>query len=169
MRWHEDRQRLQFQQLGAPEGRRRKRGMVIAGQYRVTESFSIDIGIKGYQIDWRGCRLTADGGLYVKAGFQWDGPSGPTFDDKWNLLASLVHDLLYLMAHGAYIKTGIPAKGPFAWFNGGRPKADRLFRAMLRDAAKEHTGFRRHWLKIRADYYYWAVRTFGKPFWDSQG
>ena len=35
------------------------------------------------------------GVLTVKPGYAWDGPSGPTKDDKANMRASLEHDVLY--------------------------------------------------------------------------
>ena len=38
-----------------------------------------------------------DGMLTVKAGYAWDGPSGPTYDSKNSLRASLAHDVLYQM------------------------------------------------------------------------
>ena len=40
-------------------------------------------------------RLTFDGVLEIKAGYAWDGASGPTFDTKSTMRASLVHDALY--------------------------------------------------------------------------
>lgn len=40
-------------------------------------------------------RLTLDGVLEIKAGYAWDGASGPTFDTKSTMRASLVHDALY--------------------------------------------------------------------------
>jgi hypothetical protein len=33
--------------------------------------------------------------LSLKAGYAWDGPSGPTFDTKTFMRGSLVHDALY--------------------------------------------------------------------------
>lgn len=45
--------------------------------------------------------LTPDGWLAVRAGYQWDGPSGPTFDTADFMRGSLVHDALYqLMRSG---------------------------------------------------------------------
>jgi len=35
--------------------------------------------------------------ITVKAGYAWDGPSGPTKDDKTNMRASFEHDVLYQM------------------------------------------------------------------------
>ena len=36
-----------------------------------------------------------DGVVYVKKGYAWDGASGPVFNTKNTLVASLVHDVLY--------------------------------------------------------------------------
>jgi hypothetical protein len=45
--------------------------------------------------------LNRDGVLSIKAGYAWDGPSGPTFDTKTFMRGSLVHDALYqLMREG---------------------------------------------------------------------
>lgn len=41
--------------------------------------------------------LTTDGMLYIRAGFAWDGASGPTFDTKSSMRPSLVHDALCQM------------------------------------------------------------------------
>ena len=39
--------------------------------------------------------LTTAGILLIKAGYAWDGPSGPTVDSKNFMRGSLVHDALY--------------------------------------------------------------------------
>lgn len=36
-----------------------------------------------------------DDTILVRAGYAWDGPSGPTKDDDTNMRASLEHDVLY--------------------------------------------------------------------------
>lgn len=61
-------------------------------KYRVKFNYSIDIGIKGYDIDLEDLRLTPDGILTLKAGFMWDGPSGPTYDSKTGIRGSGIHD-----------------------------------------------------------------------------
>lgn len=38
-----------------------------------------------------------NGLLLIKAGFMWDGPSGPTIDRACNMRAALVHDALYYL------------------------------------------------------------------------
>lgn len=45
--------------------------------------------------------LSTEGDLIINAGYCWDGCSGPTWDDKSNMRAGLVHDALYqLMREG---------------------------------------------------------------------
>lgn len=39
--------------------------------------------------------LHPDGKLIIKAGYAWDGPSGPTFDTRSSMRGSLAHDALY--------------------------------------------------------------------------
>lgn len=39
--------------------------------------------------------LYGDGVIVIKAGYAWDGPSGPTFDSKDFMRGSLVHDAFY--------------------------------------------------------------------------
>ena len=41
--------------------------------------------------------LSADAILTVKAGYAWDGPSGPTFDSRSAMRGSLGHDAIYQM------------------------------------------------------------------------
>lgn len=46
-------------------------------------------------------RLDTEGTLYIRAGYAWDGPSGPAIDTKNFMRGSLVHDALYqLMREG---------------------------------------------------------------------
>ena len=40
-------------------------------------------------------KIDSDGELSIKAGYSWDGPSGPTIDTKNFMQGSLVHDALY--------------------------------------------------------------------------
>jgi hypothetical protein len=39
--------------------------------------------------------LDTEGKLSIRAGYAWDGPSGPTWDSKNSMRGSLVHDALY--------------------------------------------------------------------------
>jgi len=66
--------------------------------------------------------LTVLGKLTVKPSYAWDGPSGPTFDTKNSMRASLFHDALYQLMRENHITR-----------NGNRKLADQV----LRDVARE--------------------------------
>lgn len=84
--------------------------------------------------------LRRDGWMLVRKYFAWDGASGPTWDDRANMRASLVHDALYYLMRVGLL--GIEH----------RPEADALLKmVMLADGA----------LPIRARYYEAAVRLCG--------
>ena len=78
--------------------------------------------------------------LTIKAGYAWDGASGPTVDTKATMYAALVHDALYQL-----IRLGILTSG-------SRKAADKLFRRLLK---ADGMPFFRRW------YFYKAVRWFG--------
>jgi len=46
-----------------------------------------------------------DGILTIRKGYAWDGASGPTWDDKTNMLASLVHDAIYQLMREGLLKS----------------------------------------------------------------
>ena len=54
--------------------------------------------MKGYNISTPFVSLTPDGVLTLRAGYAWDGASGPTFDTPAVMLAALLHDALYQLA-----------------------------------------------------------------------
>ena len=51
--------------------------------------------IRGYDIDTPFIRLTPEGRILKRAGYGWDGCSGPTKDDKTNQRGGLNHDAKY--------------------------------------------------------------------------
>lgn len=67
--------------------------------------------------------LSLDGILTVKAGYSWDGPSGPTIDTKNFLRGSLCHDALYQM-----MREGLLPRD-----ENSREKADQLLRTHCRE------------------------------------
>lgn len=82
-------------------------------------------------------KLDRAGILWIPEGFVYDGPSGPTLDDSRNFRASCVHDALYMLM----------AENKLSW--DFRERADNALRnIMLVDGAN----------RVRAWYYYWAVR-----------
>lgn len=118
---------------------------VNAGKYKyeLTAKYAVKIPIK------KACRvdgyiyLTSFGLIQIMKGYQWDGCSGPTWDDKTNMRAGLVHDALYqLMAEGKLDKKY-------------RETADKIFHDMLIEDGMN---------PFRAQYYYYGVRGFGWLF-----
>ena len=47
--------------------------------------------------------LGTDGVLMIKRGYAWDGASGPTYDTKSCMRASLVHDALYQLIREGHL------------------------------------------------------------------
>jgi hypothetical protein len=84
-------------------------------------------------------KLDMGGFLTIKAGYAWDGPSGPTYDSPSFMRGSLVHDALYQLLRADLIGQRY------------RETAD----AMLRDLCIEDGMW-----KWRAQYVYRAVRDF---------
>ena len=81
--------------------------------------------------------LRADGLMFIKKGYCWDGASGPTFDTASTMRASLYHDALYQLMREGKLH---PEKD--------RRMADELLRdLMIADGA---------W-PWRADLWLWAV------------
>jgi hypothetical protein len=87
--------------------------------------------------------LDVDGKLKINSGYAWDGPSGPTWDSKNSLRASLVHDALYQLMRGELLDRD-------TW----REAADKeLYRICVEDGM---------W-KLRARIWYRAVRGMAFP------
>lgn len=102
-------------------------------KYRLAEDFSV--GVKVFppaDIVTPFITLTATGNLTIKAGYAWDGPSGPTVDTKNFMRGSLAHDALYQLMRARSLDCG--------W----RPTADlELVRLCKEDGM---WGLRRWWV-----------------------
>jgi hypothetical protein len=90
--------------------------------------------------DW--LEFDSDGLLKIRAGYAWDGASGPTFDSKSSMRASLVHDVFYQMTRLGHISQ--------EW----RPVIDKVFHRMCVEDGM---------LTPRAWLWYHAVRIFASP------
>lgn len=68
-------------------------------KYQLDGTFSTTIGlVRGLNYPaevYTAYATLEDGILTIKAGYAWDGPSGPTFDTSNFMRGSLVHDVLY--------------------------------------------------------------------------
>jgi len=65
-------------------------------KYQLAESYQTNVGIYDFDVtigDY--VHLWVDGTLTINKGYAWDGASGPTWDSKSSMRASLVHDALY--------------------------------------------------------------------------
>ena len=109
-------------------------------KYQLVSAVTVHTAIRPEQrIQNRFISLDATGMLRIKAGYAWDGPSGPTFDTRNFMRGSLVHDALY-----GLMRAGLLARG---W----RLAADRLLRKICREDGMS---------KIRAWWVYSAVRRY---------
>ena len=66
-------------------------------KYQLAKQYQVGVGIfyKDHAIVTDFIELSPHGILTIKAGYAWDGPSGPTIDTKTFMRGSLVHDALY--------------------------------------------------------------------------
>jgi len=64
-------------------------------KYQLAQDYQHETDIPGVSIDTSFISLTRSGLLTIKAGYAWDGASGPTYDSKSSMRGSLVHDALY--------------------------------------------------------------------------
>lgn len=70
-------------------------------KYQVYEDETFVTGIHGKEIYTDFISLFANGALICRKGYAWDGASGPTWDSKSSMRASLLHDAGYqLMREG---------------------------------------------------------------------
>lgn len=110
-------------------------------KYNLHSDFEYSTGIKvdapkdsGYLM------IDSNGKLLIKAGYSWDGPSGPTIDTKNFMQGSLVHDALYQLMRECVIEQS------------QRKRVDEILRNICREDGMS---------KIRAWWVYQGVRIGG--------
>ena len=73
-------------------------------KYVLQEDFTICLGFKlPKSFATSEFILSENGALTIRAGYPWDGPSGPTIDTDNFMTPSLVHDALYEMMRQKYL------------------------------------------------------------------
>ena len=73
-------------------------------KYQLAETYSVSVVIQPDEpIETEYIELSTDGALTIKAGYAWDGPSGPTVDTKSFMRGSLVHDALYQLMRNNHL------------------------------------------------------------------
>jgi hypothetical protein len=118
-------------------------------KYQLEQDYTVVVDIKGEKVDSEYIKLSEDGTLFIKEGYAWDGPSGPTIDTLDSMRGSLIHDVLYQSMRD-YGLDRLKYKSI----------ADNEFRkACLEDGMS----------KFRAFYFYWGVRLFGAKSTSPEG
>ena len=73
-------------------------------KYQLTESEKINLPhLTGFTVVTPHIMLLPNGSCTVRKGYCWDGPSGPTVDDRRNMLPSLWHDVAYQLMRQGHI------------------------------------------------------------------
>ena len=85
--------------------------------------------------------LGTDGSLFIERGYAWDGSSGPAWDSKTSMRASLAHDAIYQLLRMELLHAE------------HREQSDKLYRDICIEDRM---------LKFRAKYHYLAVRRFAE-------
>ena len=111
-------------------------------KYQLAKTYNIKIEIKPLEhILTHFIDLATDGTLIIRKGYAWDGCSGPTLDDKTNMRGGLIHDALYQIIRQEYLGQAY------------RAIADKILKGVCLEDGM---------CKVRAWYYYHAVKKFAK-------
>lgn len=113
-------------------------------KYQLKRSYELTIPLRP-EADIRTSYVALDaaGLLWMRNGYAWDGPSGPTIDTRNFMRGSLVHDALYQLMREGSLDPGLH-----------RIEADRILRAICREDGMS---------ALRSAWVYQAVRLFGDP------
>lgn len=118
-------------------------------KYQLTKDYRVHVGVFPKKpIKTTFISVSIDGCLKVRAGYAWDGPSGPAIDTKNFMRGSLVHDILYQL-----IRSRLLPKST-------RKHADQLLRTMCIEDGM--------W-RIRAWWVYHSLRFLGGPAASTSG
>lgn len=91
-------------------------------KYQLHEDYQVDIPFLDTDMSLDADYLTIEGRMMtIKAGYAWDGPSGPTFDTNNFMRGSLVHDALYQLIRESWLPRS------------DRENADKLLRQHCRE------------------------------------
>ena len=157
---------------------------ISAYKYEIKEDITVDLFGDFYTDFSHEYFELKSGKLTIKAGYCYDGCSGPTIDTKSNMLAGLVHDVLYQairkkLLHECYRKDADENLRYFMRkYHKFTENAQDLF-AIIKELFKKDSDyskkeivkkitfiskelFLRFWTEFRACYFYYGVRWFGK-------
>jgi hypothetical protein len=127
-------------------------------KYQSVQDESIKVEIHGFDIDTQFIRLTPDGMLTGKAGYAWDGASGPTWDEPIEVVTRgpFFHDILYQLMREGRLPTSY------------REYADGLMYTLIIEDGRKYVSKKNplvrkitmHLIEMRAYAWYLAVREF---------
>lgn len=110
-------------------------------KYQVSRIYRIKLAIRPIaEVRLPLVEMDLDGELRILPGYAWNGASGPTWDTLNSMAGSLVHDVIYQLIRLGHIA----------------PECKEYGDAVLRDICVEDG-----MMKLRANYWRWAVVTFG--------
>jgi hypothetical protein len=74
-------------------------------KYQLSENYELGtrINIPNIILENNFISMSESGLLFIKKGYAWDGPSGPTLDTENFMRGSLVHDALYQLMREGYL------------------------------------------------------------------
>ena len=110
-------------------------------RYQLVKDYNVQTKIFGQQIENKYIRLRPDGVLTIKAGYCWDGASGPAVDTHSIMRGSLIHDALYQLLRLELLPEQF------------RKLSDQKLYTVCREDGMS-------WMRAR--YVYLAVRLFGR-------
>lgn len=115
-------------------------------KYQLTRKALFATGITGFRGGNEWIQISTDGVVAIRSGYAWDGPSGPTFDTKSTMRASLLHDALYQLIIEGVVSVDQRLSAD-----------DELYRVLIEDGC---------W-RIRAKAWLLAVNHFGDDYMGS--
>ena len=129
-------------------------------KYTLCEDRTTGTGIKGHDIDTQFIKLSPDGELLLRTGYQSDGPSGPTPDYVWTIPGAFDHDAGYDLIQMGLLpmecKETFDALAYWRWLKDGYTWAERqpvIIRSILKKLVVER----------QMQLWYNAVYYLGKP------
>ena len=87
-------------------------------KYQLAEDYRLKTGVLNFEISADYIQLSTNGSMTIKAGYAWDGPSGPAIDTKNTMRGSLIHDAFYQLMRAGLIPESC------------RKQIDKLYRSL---------------------------------------
>ena len=116
-------------------------------KYELVEDYVVQTGIRpAHDIETRYLKLSANGLLFIRKGYRWDGASGPTLDTPSTMRGALIHDALYQLMRMDLLDYSF------------KPMADELLRTICIDDGMISWRARYYWLAVRSPFGRWAIK-----------